>query len=255
MAAIGDQLLQPERGWKRYDDTDSNISYVGDWGNGSASAYYKDYRHECKNTSINSKIKFNFTGNKLLLLSSLYPGYSNKIEIKIDNSYIGHFSQDSSTTNRNQHVCYVNTSLKDKEHCVEITKINKGNYSVDFILDAIDIDENGELKPYNENPYVYKYLIKQNNILYILNGTDLVQAPSQILDEDNFINNGFTDTDLLTKDLLLSKFENLDEIKFLVYIDGLEKNKCEMIYNCEPFRPIDKLKKNSDICNILFKEV
>ncbi|EPY2277903.1 hypothetical protein ACXAT3_002655 [Clostridium sporogenes] len=101
-----------------------------------------------------------------------------------------------------------------------------------------------------------KYLVQdKNNVLYTLNGVDLVQAPSQILDENNFINNGFTDTDLITKDLLLSKFENLEGIKLLVYTDDLEKKECEMIYNCEPFRPIDKLKKNSDICNILFKEV
>ena len=101
-----------------------------------------------------------------------------------------------------------------------------------------------------------KYLIQdKNNILYTLNGTDLVQASSQILDESNFIDNGVIDTDVITKDLLLSKFENLEEVKLLAYTDDLEKDKCEMIYNCEPFRPIDKLKKNSDICNILFKEV
>ncbi|NFV12668.1 LamG domain-containing protein [Clostridium sporogenes] len=101
-----------------------------------------------------------------------------------------------------------------------------------------------------------KYLIQdKNNILYTLNGINLVQAPSQILDENNFIDNGLTDTDLITKDLLLSKFENLEGIKLLAYTDDLEKNKCEIIYNCEPFSPIDKLKKNGDICNILFKEV
>ncbi|MHB9924546.1 LamG-like jellyroll fold domain-containing protein [Clostridium botulinum] len=118
--------------------------------------------------------------------------------------------------------------------------------------------ELGELEIYNEViEFIDKRFLIQdkNNILYTLNGADLVQAPSQILDEDNFINNGFTDTDLITRDLLLSKFQSLDEIRLLVYTDDLDKNKCEMIYNCEPFRPIDKLKKNSDICNILFKEV
>lgn len=28
---VGDQLLQPEAGWKRIDDTDSSFKYVGDW--------------------------------------------------------------------------------------------------------------------------------------------------------------------------------------------------------------------------------
>ena len=30
MANIGEQLLQPENGWKRIDDTDTNIIYNGD---------------------------------------------------------------------------------------------------------------------------------------------------------------------------------------------------------------------------------
>ncbi|EJP6472803.1 LamG domain-containing protein [Clostridium botulinum] len=116
-------------------------------------------------------------------------------------------------------------------------------YSIEIYDDVVEFTDN-------------KYLIQdKNNILYTLNGTDLVQASSQILDESNFIDNGVIDTDVITKDLLLSKFENLEEVKLLAYTDDLEKDKCEMIYNCEPFRPIDKLKKNSDICNILFKEV
>lgn len=115
-----------------------------------------------------------------------------------------------------------------------------------------------EIEIYNEvvEFTANKYLIQdKNNNLYTLNKSNLVQSPLQILDKNNFINNGFTDTDLITKDLLLSKFKNLEEIKLLVYTDDLEKNKCEMIYNCESFRPIDNLKKNSNICNILFKEV
>ncbi|EKO1912845.1 LamG domain-containing protein [Clostridium botulinum] len=102
----------------------------------------------------------------------------------------------------------------------------------------------------------YRYLIQdKNNILYTLNENDLVQAPSQTLDENNFDNNGFSDISIITKDLLLSKFKNLKEIKLLVYTNDLNKKECEMIYNCDPFRPIDKLKKNSHFCNILFKEV
>ncbi len=98
-----------------------------------------------------------------------------------------------------------------------------------------------------------KFLIKENNKYYTIDNTYVVLAPSQILDENNFITNGFDNISAITKDLLLSKFKNLYEIKLLMYTDDLEKNKCEMIYNCEPFRPIDKLKKNSDFCNILFK--
>lgn len=115
-----------------------------------------------------------------------------------------------------------------------------------------------EIEIYNEaiEFTANKYLIQdKNNNLYTLNESNLVRAPLQTLDENNFNNNGFSDIYSITKDLLLSKFKDLEKIKLLVYTDDLEKKECEMIYNCESFRPIDKLKKNSDICNILFKEV
>ncbi|MBN3423613.1 LamG domain-containing protein [Clostridium botulinum] len=126
-------------------------------------------------------------------------------------------------------------------------------------LDEIEIYN--EVIEFTANKYIIQdknnnlYTLNKSNNLYTLNKSNLVQAPLQTLDESNFIDNGFTDINLITKNLLLSKFENLEEIKLLVYTDDLEKNKCEMIYNCEFFRPIDKLKKNSDICNILFKKV
>ncbi|KEI82101.1 discoidin domain-containing protein [Clostridium botulinum] len=115
----------------------------------------------------------------------------------------------------------------------------------------VSIDEIEMMESININ----KYLIKEKNEYYTIDNIGIILSPSQTLDEDNFNKNGFNDIDIVTKELLLSKFENLEEVKLLVYTDDSEKNKCEMIYNCEPFRPIDKLKKNSDICNILFKEV
>lgn len=68
-----------------------------------------------------------------------------------------------------------------------------------------------------------KFLIKENNKYYTIDNTYVVLAPSQMLDEHNFNNNGFTNIDLITKDLLLNKFKNLEEIKLLVYTDDLEK--------------------------------
>ncbi|APC83502.1 discoidin domain-containing protein [Clostridium botulinum] len=115
----------------------------------------------------------------------------------------------------------------------------------------VSIDEIEMMESININ----KYLIKEKNQYYTIDNIEIILSSSQTLDEDNFNNNGFNDIDILTKDLLLSKFKNLEEVKLLVYTDDLEKNKCEMIYNCEPFRPIDVLKKNSDYCKVLFKEV
>ncbi|BAO04861.1 uncharacterized protein CBO05P1_142 [Clostridium botulinum B str. Osaka05] len=246
MATIGQQLSQPESGWKRFDDTDSNISYINnEHGNGS------DYwNSSCMMINKGGYARFNFTGNKLRIISYCSASQS-VLKLYIDGKDMGSFDAYINSSNIVKVLVFDIQTLSNKEHYMELKYEGLRNM---IILDAIDIDENGELRPYD--PSVYKYLIQdKNNTLYTLNEDNLVQSPSQILDEKNFINNGFTDTYLITKDLLLSKFKNLEEVKLLVYTDDLVKDKCEMIYNCEPFRPIDKLKKNSNICNILFKEV
>ncbi|WP_019422843.1 hypothetical protein [Paenibacillus sp. OSY-SE] len=164
MAKFGDVLLQPESGWKRYDDSEPIILYEGDgWERYSNGAYYNGARQACSRTSIKPKIKFNFIGSKLILISSLYLSYSNKIEIKIDEK-IYEASQVSNST-YNQAVFFIIEGLKFKEHSVEITKINQGGWESDFNLDAIDIDESGQLKPYA--PREHKYLIHLNSGQYL----------------------------------------------------------------------------------------
>ncbi|WP_407929231.1 hypothetical protein [Clostridium hydrogenum] len=37
-AKVGNHLYSPEKGWKRYDDTNSLIKYVGNWENEAVSA-------------------------------------------------------------------------------------------------------------------------------------------------------------------------------------------------------------------------
>ncbi|MBU5300236.1 cell adhesion protein [Clostridium sporogenes] len=252
MVKVGEQLLQPETGWKNYECDDINITYIGEGWNLSNASWYVGNKGMVTNGSLGKRyVKFNFIGTKLRIIANT--NIVNKvkeafidIDGKINDSFTEHYSDTLGC------LVYEKLGLENKEHSVKIYANINDNIFKYFNIDNIHIDSIGILKSYS----LYKYLIQdKNNILYTLNGVDLVQAPSQILDENNFINNGFADTDLITKDLLLSKFENLEEVKLLVYTDDLEKNKCEMIYNCEPFKPIDKLKKNSDICNILFKEV
>ncbi|MCE5169642.1 hypothetical protein LQV63_09985 [Paenibacillus profundus] len=157
MAIFGQVLASPESGWKRYDDSDSNIIYEGSgWERYSNSAYYNGSRQECSRTSINPKIKFNFIGSKIILISSLYSSYSNKIEIKIDEELY----ETTQISGGNIAVFFIKEGLKFQEHSVEITKINQGGYTIDFNLDAIDIDESGQLKPYD--PLTYKFLIQSD---------------------------------------------------------------------------------------------
>lgn len=166
MAIFGQILTSPEPGWKRYDDSDSNIIYGGDgWGRYSNSAYYNGSRHACSRTAIKPQIKFNFIGSKIVLVSSLYSSYSNKIEIKIDEKIY----ETSQVGSGNIAVFFVKEGLKFEEHAVEITKINQGGWDSDFNLDAIDIDENGQLKPYD--PIAHKFLIQSDRGYHsVLNG-------------------------------------------------------------------------------------
>ncbi len=142
MATVGQQLTAPESGWRRYDDFDSRIQYIGNWITASNSAYYSSSSHYITN-STNGVINFKFYGSKLRIISPLYPTYSNRISIKIDN-VTEEFSVVESSTIL-QGLVYEKTELINDVHNVTITKITNGTYISDFWLDAIDIDDTGYL--------------------------------------------------------------------------------------------------------------
>lgn len=56
MATVGQQLTAAETGWKRFDDADQHISYVGNnWTTLSKTSYYNSTRHSaspCLNQTI-----------------------------------------------------------------------------------------------------------------------------------------------------------------------------------------------------------
>ncbi|EQB4338198.1 cell adhesion protein [Clostridium botulinum] len=147
MATIGQQLLQPESGWKRYDDTDSNISYMNHRVlNLSNLSWFNNTGHETWNGvtyNTTGEIKFNFTKDRIRLYFVWHSDRSSNIEIYIDGIlYI--VNTKSNDTNVSK-LTFEKTNLLNQEHIVHI--ITNGH----TILDAIDIDENGELKPYSPN--------------------------------------------------------------------------------------------------------
>ncbi len=78
MATIGEQLLQPESGWIRYDDTDKNISYIGN-------GWKTDHDSHYSNT-VGDKICFNFVGSKIRILVFTNNSHSKDVKIKINNT-------------------------------------------------------------------------------------------------------------------------------------------------------------------------
>ncbi len=141
-AKVGDVLTQPEPGWKRFDDTDSNIKYKGVWATERNSKYYNStchYKHSNSNTPSDSNpisIKFNFKGTKLRIISLRGNAYDSDAKILIDGKEeVINFK---STEFSFQCLVYENLNLSSEVHTVEI----KGIY---MTLDAIDIDADGSL--------------------------------------------------------------------------------------------------------------
>ncbi len=144
-ATVGEQLLQPEEGWRRYDDEDGNISYIGD-------GWYYGTNIESQNGMLHANIgygeaRFNFTGSKIRIISNANQetGFSDNIKITIDNEIIDTYSQNIKAKSEGMILLYENTSLKNGEHTVKISKEDDGKY---IEIDIIDID--GTLLPYKE---------------------------------------------------------------------------------------------------------
>ncbi|WP_125154423.1 cell adhesion protein [Clostridium rectalis] len=159
MAKLGEQLLQPELGWMRYDDTNSNIEYINMKKPKESSAYKGGYHHE-EDKDINSIVRFNFIGDKIRIIGVLSRlcGAGN-IEVILDGKHIGNFGQYNNSTIY-QVLNYELNNLPFREHFIQLCRLG----SESFYIDAIDINEDGELKPYN--PDLNKFLIKQKSDYY-----------------------------------------------------------------------------------------
>ncbi|WP_270215640.1 Ig-like domain-containing protein, partial [Clostridium butyricum] len=142
-ATVGEQLLLPEEGWRRYDDTDDRIIYsdlsTGDYsGHGiSQPSSNGTYTQFTKGTC-----QFNFKGSKIRIIGlrsfhGSYNGYSDKIKVEIDNMPVEFYSNVGSV--QFQTILYENTNLSDSEHCVKISNEDVLiNTSIN--IDCIDVD-------------------------------------------------------------------------------------------------------------------
>lgn len=149
MATVGQQLTAPEAGWKRFDDTNSNISYLsGTWSTTSSGIYSGGSQHYTVTINVDDSFSFNFTGSNLRIIAGVYNGLSNSLQITIDNTIVETFGEYGTNASMTSLLVYEKTGLSDDEHTVIVRNKQSGK-PID--LDAIDIDENGELKPYNPN--------------------------------------------------------------------------------------------------------
>jgi uncharacterized protein YjdB len=152
-AKIMDSLPNPEIGWKRYNDSNSNITYSSLFTvyNNDTRGYLNDFHYKSGSSTADiGKIQFNFTGTKLriIALTSNVSAYDNMANITIDGN-TQTFSELSTVTTGKYTLVFENIALSNTEHSVVISS---SAVAKSLTLDAIDIDENGDLKPYNANP-------------------------------------------------------------------------------------------------------
>ena len=104
-------------------------------------------------------------------------------------------------------------------------------------------NESGLLNDYNfivTKPIFSGYLIKDSsNAIYTFNGTSITLSSSQILDDNNFINNGFVNPLLITSDIW-NYFVNKNGLRLLYWTNDTKTNDT-ILYNSTTYRPLDKV--------------
>ncbi|MEK3788725.1 fibronectin type III domain-containing protein [Paenibacillus sp. FSL K6-1230] len=141
-ASVGEQLTAPEDGWKRFDDTDSQIAYVGKWSTYKNTNYY--LRSGKLTNTKNSYAKFKFYGTKMRILGSAYYDESPSININVDGvdySYSLYLARGATY----QMIAFELLDLPLGTHTVTITNTD-GKYTN---IDAIDVDNTGYLVDLN----------------------------------------------------------------------------------------------------------
>ena len=139
-AIIGNRLFKPEKGWMRYNQDNSKITYDGIWYEINPTSPFDTQ----KTMTTGASVKFNFVGNKIRIIGMHLISESSNIEICIDGK-----KEIFSESNKNYNIpalVYEKLDLENTEHTVVIT--NQMNKPCD--IDAIDINEGGELKLYSD---------------------------------------------------------------------------------------------------------
>ena len=145
-ATLGQKLSSVENGWTRYDDTNANISYIGNFGRSDWATNHTGTGSLLVMDALDTNgLRFNFTSNKLRLYGVGYPSLSGHNIISIDGKDYDVYAYNQ-ISNNIVALTFDIENLSDGEHSVEI----RSNGCKRIYLDALDIDKNGTLLPYNK---------------------------------------------------------------------------------------------------------
>lgn len=140
-AKVGDILKHPEDGWKRYDDSVSEITYIGKWSTNTSSTQHYNVHAHFTNT-VGDVCRVNFTGTKIRIITPKARGFGN-VQISIDGEQQT-FSEYEYNT-RCQVLSFEKLDLQSKNHWVEIKSLD----GKAIVVDALDIDATAEIKPFS----------------------------------------------------------------------------------------------------------
>ncbi|MBD8840367.1 discoidin domain-containing protein [Paenibacillus sp. FSL K6-4396] len=144
MAAVGDQIKEPEAGWRRYDDTHSGFKYTGSWYKVTGDKYFNGSVNVTTKAADNNYVSFSFYGTKIRIISDIAQDRHSDNTITVD-SVTESFNTYKSGTAVLNAIVYEKTNLTLGFHTVTITV---GHNRTNFIMDAIDINESGYLSGY-----------------------------------------------------------------------------------------------------------
>ncbi|QJD87599.1 fibronectin type III domain-containing protein [Cohnella herbarum] len=147
-AIVGQQLLQPESGWKRIDDSDPSIKYSSNRvSGGTTAAFNNTYNLLFQNESV----EFKFKGTKLRIINMYYyANQSDNVKVLIDGV---EYTYSCAGDGREvwQVLAFEKLNLTDTIHTVKITNAHE-NSNYHIYMDAIDIDDSGYVLDPDSNP-------------------------------------------------------------------------------------------------------
>ncbi|MCH5469512.1 hypothetical protein [Bacillus toyonensis] len=156
-AKVGDVLKEPEPGWKRFDDTDSNFQYSGAWDISKSIGPYGGSLHFCRENNKIVTVQFNFFGTALRIIGLLFSAYDVG-QISIDNMPPENISYKNGST-RYRALVYEKFDLTEGVHTVSLSGLN-----INF--DAIDILA-GELIPFNSRKKQVSLYEKESGKIFV----------------------------------------------------------------------------------------
>ncbi|WP_054744094.1 Ig-like domain-containing protein [Cellulosilyticum ruminicola] len=146
-ATIGERLLEPETGWQRIDDTNEDIVKYGTWYTESLIYNYNGSASYIKGNVPTQKVmSFMFYGSQIRIISGCYSNRTTEMTIYIDGVKVGK-ADESQPSGITQNLIFEKKDMVKDIHKVDIYIED----SKPGMLDAIDIDSDGYMIPYQED--------------------------------------------------------------------------------------------------------